>query len=40
MDVDQPVKVGGKKERSQPKTQAELDEEMRLWERARKFSAP
>jgi hypothetical protein len=37
MEVDQPLKKG--KEKPVPKTQAQLDEEMRLYERGRKFAA-
>ncbi|RXK40390.1 hypothetical protein M231_02373 [Tremella mesenterica] len=40
MDVDQPLKSAAPygKERGRPKTQVELDEEMRLYERERRFA--
>ncbi|WVW86302.1 hypothetical protein I302_108344 [Kwoniella bestiolae CBS 10118] len=38
MDVDKPVNKAAKKEKPKPKTQAELDEEMRAYERARRFA--
>lgn len=39
MEVDQEVKGGAKgKERPKVKTEAELNEEMRLWERERRFA--
>ena len=44
MDIDRPTSTGkkpvnGKSARPEPVTQAKLDEEMRLWERQRKFAA-
>jgi hypothetical protein len=44
MDVDKPVKAKPAqkpvvKEKPKPKTQEELDEEMRAYERARRFAA-
>ncbi|WWC72142.1 uncharacterized protein I206_106102 [Kwoniella pini CBS 10737] len=38
MDVDKPLAAPLKKEKPKPKTQAELDEEMRAYERARRFA--
>lgn len=39
MDVDQPLQVKKGKEKPVQKTQAQLDEEMRVYERQRKFGA-
>lgn len=40
MDIDTPPNAKGKqKEKARPKTQAELDEEMRAYERQRRFAA-
>jgi hypothetical protein len=39
MDIDQPLPVKKAKEKPVQKTQAELDEEMRVYERSRRFAA-
>jgi hypothetical protein len=39
MDVDQPLKKGKEKPVVKVKTQADLDEEMRAYDRQRRFAA-